>query len=265
MAPAPPPQCDGILVERLSESAVLLSYNRLQFANAFTPRQFDELRMALVWARKEDGVKVVVVMGNGKHFCAGRAMDSPASSIRAEAAAGKKLGEEMMHYPKLLIAAVHGASIGWGCTQLPFFDLVYAHQDAFFQTPFVSLGLVPEAGSSYTLPKLMGRLRANALLLAGDRLSAQDAYVGGLVSGVVDAPTVEAFRDKVLEKVRGMRGLSAEALRLAKRLVGEAVDAGDGWMKAWEGEERDLLTRAETPEARAILEAFGNRKGMAKL
>src|SRR5688572_14954564 len=100
-------------------------------------------------------------------------MGGPEETIEAEVAAGSRLGEVLTHYPKVLIAAVHGASIGWGCTQLSNFDLIYAHQDAFFQTPFMPLGLVPEGGSSYNFPKVMGKPQANALLLAGEKLSAQ--------------------------------------------------------------------------------------------
>ncbi|ORY15890.1 ClpP/crotonase-like domain-containing protein [Clohesyomyces aquaticus] len=92
-------------------------------------------------------------------------MGGPSDIIEAEVRAGGALSAVLMPYPKVLIAAVHGASIGWGCTQLSNFDLVYAHQSAFFQTPFMQLGLVPEGGSSYTFPRVMGRVRANRLLV----------------------------------------------------------------------------------------------------
>lgn len=80
-------------------------------------------------------------------------------------------------YPKVLIAAVHGAAIGWGCTQLSNFDLVYAHPQSFFQTPFMSLGFSPEDQSSYTFPKTMGKQHANRLLLGAEKVSARDMYV----------------------------------------------------------------------------------------
>lgn len=66
---------------------------------------------------------------------------------------------------KVLLAAVYAGAIGFGCTQLYDADLVYAHEDAFFHTPFMSLGLVPEAGSSVTFPRVMGKQHANVLHL----------------------------------------------------------------------------------------------------
>ena len=71
-------------------------------------------------------------------------MGAASNPIASDIAAGGALSAVLSTYPKVLIAAVHGASIGWGCTQLPAFDLVYAHgSSAFFQTPFASLGIVP--------------------------------------------------------------------------------------------------------------------------
>lgn len=84
----------------------------------------------------------------------------------------------LVGFPKMLIAAVNGAAIGWGCTQLYNFDLVYASEKAIFQTPFMSMGFAPEGGSSYTFPKVMGKQHANALLLASEKLMAQEMCLG---------------------------------------------------------------------------------------
>jgi peroxisomal 3,2-trans-enoyl-CoA isomerase len=180
--------------------------------------------------------------------------------IAAEVAAGNKAFWELRNCPKILIAAVHGASIGWGCTQLANFDLVYAHQDAFFETPFMALGLVPEAGSSLVLPREMGKTRANALLLAGERLSAQDAYIGGLITAVVQAPTLNEFHVKTLGKATRMGGYSAEALRLGKKLIADAADDAEALARAGERESRDLIMLASRPETQAILQSFGGKK-----
>jgi len=95
-------------------------------------------------------------------------------------------GYRLQNYPKILIAAANGAAIGWGCTQLFNFDLVYASTRAVFQTPFTSLGFAPEGGSSYTFPKIMGKHHANRLLIASDKLTAQEMYISGYVSQVLD-------------------------------------------------------------------------------
>lgn len=180
-------------------------------------------------------------------------------TIDAEVEAGGKLSQVLSGYPKVLIAAVHGASIGWGCTQLSNFDLIYAHQNAFFQTPFLPLGIVPEGGSSYTFPTVMGKPQANALLLAGDRLSAQEAYVGGLITGVVQAPTPDDFLALVVEKAKRIGGFSAEALQMTKRLTMDATDDLEARRKAGERERRDILIRFSREETKASMANFGGK------
>lgn len=192
-------------------------------------------------------------------------MGGSEDTINTEVEAGSRLSQVLLRYPKVLIAAVHGASIGWGCTQLSSFDLIYAHQDAFFQTPFMLLGLVPEGGSSYNFPKQMGKAQANALLLAGERLTAQEAYVGGLITAVVHAPTADNFLAQVVEKAKRIGGYSAEALEMAKRLTREATDDIEARQRAGERERRDILIRFSRAETQANLKAFGNRKEKSKM
>lgn len=192
-------------------------------------------------------------------------MGGSEDTINAEVEAGGKLSQVLLQYPKVLIAAIHGASIGWGCTQLSSFDLIYAHQDAFFQTPFMPLGLVPEGGSSYNFPKQMGKAQANALLLAGDRLSAQEAYVGGLITAVVQAPTIDGFLAQVVKKAKKIGGYSTEALQMAKKLSMDAMDDMAARVKAGERERRDILIRFSREETQANLKAFGARKEKAKM
>ena len=192
-------------------------------------------------------------------------MGGAEDTINAEVEAGGKLSQVLLQYPKVLIAAVHGASIGWGCTQLSNFDLIYAHQSAFFQTPFASLGLVPEGGSSYNFPTVMGKPQANALLLAGERLSAQEAYVGGLVTAIVQAETVEEFLKKVVEKAKRIGEFSGEALQMAKRLTVDAVDDLEKRKAAGERERRDILIRFSREETQARLRSFGEKSCKAKI
>ncbi|KAH7085475.1 ClpP/crotonase-like domain-containing protein [Paraphoma chrysanthemicola] len=262
---APTPQLKTIMCERVSEGAVLLSYNTPKRSNAFDPQQYLDLRDGLVWARDNPDVNVVVITGKGKHYCAGRAMGGAEDTIDAEVAAGRALSVVLTDYPKLIIAAVHGASIGWGCTQLSAFDLIYAHQSAFFQTPFASLGIVPEGGSSYNFPKAMGKARANALLLAGDRLSAHEAWVGGLVTGVVEADTADAFLGEVLEKAKRIGTFSGEALKMAKQLTVDAADDLEARRRAGERERRDILIRFAAEDTKERLAAFGGGKAKAKI
>jgi peroxisomal 3,2-trans-enoyl-CoA isomerase len=176
-------------------------------------------------------------------------------TIDAEVAAGSALSAVLTAYPKMLLAAVHGASIGWGCTQLSSFDLIYAHQSA----------IVPEGGSSYTFPRAMGKARANALLLAGDRLTAHQAWVGGLITGIVEAESVDVFLNVVLDKAKTMGTYSGEALQMAKRLTMDAADDVEARRRAGERERRDILIRFAAPDTKERLAAFGGGKAKSKM
>ncbi|KAF2025558.1 ClpP/crotonase [Setomelanomma holmii] len=265
---APPPELKTILCERISDGAVLLSYNTPKRSNAFDPQNYLDLKEGLVWARDEPDVKVVVITGKGKHYCAGqypsRAMGGAENTIDAEVAAGSALSAVLTSYPKVIMAAVHGASIGWGCTQLSSFDLIYAHQSAFFQTPFASLGIVPEGGSSYNFPKAMGKVRANALLLAGERLSAHEAWVGGLITGV-ETDTADAFLGMVLEKAKRIGTFSGEALKMAKQLTVDASNDVEVRRQAGERESRDILIRFAAEDTKERMAAFSGGKAKSKI
>ncbi len=220
--------------------------------------------------------------GKGKHYCAGKVLQSPddgGPTIEEEIVAGGKLGEVIQGYPKVLIAAVHGAAIGWGCTQLFNFDLVYAHPQAFFQTPFMSLGFAPEGASSYTFPKVMGKQHANRLLLGAEKVSAGDMYTSGesfvalkefsisctdVLTGFVTQvigeqnDSREAFIAKVGEIAKRIGGYNGESLRMCKALVNRPVTLAEQ-REAGMREGHDLKTRLNSPETKAMVAAFANK------
>ena len=113
-------------------------------------------------------------------------------------------------FPKPLIGAVCGAAVGVGTTLLLHCDLVYAGDNAAFSLPFVNLGLCPEAGSSYLLPRLMGHQRAAEALLLGDPFTAETALEVGLINRIVPPAEVHALAHR-------------QALRLAAKPLGALV------------------------------------------
>ncbi|KXT08207.1 hypothetical protein AC579_3314 [Pseudocercospora musae] len=258
MAP-PPSNLQTILIEIISQHAVLFAYNQPHISNAFTLQQYCDLRDALIWAKEEKDIEVIVVTGKGRHFCSGKVLSDPRSggpTIEQEIAAGSSLGEVLQGYPKILIAAVHGAAIGWGCTQLWNFDLVYAHPEAFFQTPFMPLGFAPEGGSSWSFPKVMGKMRANRLLIAGERVSAEDMWVCGFVTEVLsDGVGAEGFIKRVKGIAERIGGYNAESLRLAKGLVSRPTEIGE-LREAGAREAAVLKVRLNDPETIGKIGAF---------
>ena len=263
---SPPPQLATILISFLNDaqSAVLLTYNQPKISNAFTLQQYHDLASALSWARNTPSILVIVLTGAGRHYCAGKVLVSPdegGPTIEQEIAAGGALGKVLQNYPKILIAAVNGAAIGWGCTQLWHFDMVYAAEKAFFQTPFTKLGFVPEGGSSYTFPKMMGRAKAMRLLLASERVPAREMAVNGFVTEVL---ANDDFVDAVAEKARTIAGYPAESLRLVKELCGREGEVEE--LRKASERERVALSRVLSGDAaKKAMSDFGKRKREGKL
>lgn len=260
------PILQTIKIESIALKAVLLTYNQPKISNAFTLQQYYDLATALAWARDNSSVTVVVLTGAGKHYCAGKVLQSPDAggpTIDQEIQAGSALGQVLQNYPKILIAAVNGAAIGWGCTQLWNFDLVYASSVAFFQTPFTKLGFVPEGGSSFTFLKTMGRQRAMKLLLASERVAAHDMFVHGLVTEVIeDGGDREIFLQKVCEKARTIAGYSEESLMLVKELTGRDMELAE--MRKASERERIALSRVLSGDAaKKAMADFAGRKSRA--
>jgi enoyl-CoA hydratase/carnithine racemase len=133
-------------------------------------------------------------------------------------------------------------------------DYVVAAMDARFSTPFVHLGLVPEAGSSLLAPRLMGARRAFELLVMGHPLNADDARAVGLVNQVVPAGEVEP---EALKAARAIAGLPAEAVAAARRLIHGSPAAV---VKRIDEETEIFKARLRSDEAKAAFEAFFSRK-----
>lgn len=154
-----------------------------------------------------------------------------------------------------MIAAVNGASIGWGCTQLFNFDLVYASTKAYFQTPFTSLGFAPEGGSSYTFPKVMGKQHANRLLIASDKLSAQEMYISGFVTQVLDEA---GFVDQVCAIAKRIGGYDPEGLKAVKALTSSDKELQER-REAGKREGESLAKLLNRPEAKAKMAEFAGK------
>src|ERR1700736_928423 len=122
----------------------------------------------------------------------------------------------LVAFDKPLIAAVQGAAIGGGTTMLTHCDLVYAGESARFQTPFVDLALVPEFGSSYSIPARVGHIRAAEIILLGSPFNATRALQLGFVTQVV--PDGKLLTTAT-EAARQLAAKSSAALRAAKRLM----------------------------------------------
>lgn len=241
------------------EQVRVLTMNRPARRNAMNLQLGADLRAALREAEADPEVRVVILTGAGGHYSAGADMQ-----VFADMAAGKLVGDPSLlgrldrplaEFPKPLIAAVDGLCVGMAVTTLPFFDMVYASDRATFHTPFVRIGLVLEMGSSYTLPRLIGRQRANELIMRAEPVDAHTAESWGLVTRTFPA---ESFLDDTLRIAKDVARGGPESVAGCKRLLlaGEAQDLEH----ATQLELAALLRAYASAEHKSAISGFFRRK-----
>ena len=172
-----------------------LSFNRPGKMNALTRHMYEGLALGLNAAAGDFSVRAVVITSEGDHFTAGNDivdfMDNPPTAESSEVAT---FLAALLNFPKPLIAAVKGNAVGVGTTMLLHCDVVVAAPNANFSMPFVSLGLVPEAGSTFLFPALVGYQRAAKIFLTGRPFSATEALEMGLIAEIDSDALAGAMR-----------------------------------------------------------------------
>jgi enoyl-CoA hydratase/carnithine racemase len=188
---------DSILCE-VNAGVMVLTLNRPEKKNAFNTAQWKGLRQALAQARKDPSVGVVVLTGAGKDFSAGQDLTEMLSGGGGgedgdggpEAHPFFLTMKELYAFDKPLLAAAKGVGVGFGATCLFHCDIVYVGESVRLRLPFVNLGLVPEAASSYMLQTVIGYQRAAELFFTAEWIDAERAVSSGIAA--------RSFRDDEL-------------------------------------------------------------------
>jgi enoyl-CoA hydratase/carnithine racemase len=231
--------------------------NRPEKKNALTVPMYQQMGAAIDGAAAAPALRCIVIAGAPGAFCAGNDLqDFLAASANAEGLAPLLVGflKTLARAETPLVAAVNGLAVGIGTTMLLHCDHVVASSDARFSTPFVQLGLVPEAASSLLGPRRMGHARAFALLAMGRPLDAAGALAAGLVNSVVAPAEVEA---EAMKAAREIAALPAQALAATRSLLRGSPEEA---IKRIDEEAAEFKRRLASPEARAAFEAFVSRK-----
>jgi enoyl-CoA hydratase/carnithine racemase len=163
-----------------------LTLDRPEALNAFNEALYDATTEALLAAAEDPGVAVVLITGNGRAFSAGQDLTEMQARITdPDFSEGEHgfigLVDALGSFPKPLICAVNGVGLGLGATILGYADLAFMSSTARLKCPFTSLGVAPEAASSYLLPQLVGRQNAAWLLMSSEWVDAAEALQMGLV------------------------------------------------------------------------------------
>jgi enoyl-CoA hydratase/carnithine racemase len=240
-----------IITER-SGNILRIQLNRPSRKNAMTVAMYNTMADLLNDTAKDDQIRVVLWHGAGDSFSAGNDIQDflknppgPGESPQA------RLIETLINFDKPIVAAVHGAAIGGGTTMLTHCDFVFAGENAKFQMPFINLALVPEFGSSYSVPARIGYLRAAELILLGSRFDAKRAAELGLVTRVM--PDKELLATAT-DTARELAEKAPAALRACKRLMRSSTREQLG--RAVKLELQEFSERVRSAEAKEAFAAF---------
>lgn len=245
-----------MIEKNLNDGISVLRLARPEKKNALTAQMYTDLSEALEDGRDNPDIRCHVIAGQPGSFTAGNDI----ADFMKMAASGEMEDTPVVRFLKALalnekplVAAVDGLAIGVGTTLLFHCDMVFATPGSLFKTPFLDLGLVPEAGSSLLGPRTMGHQRAFELLCLGEGFSAERAREAGFVNHIADDA-----EEKAMACAAALAAKPPEALRLSRDLLlGDRAEL----MARIEFEVRIFAERLTSRETQAAFQAFMTRKG----
>jgi len=214
------------IISKNENNILTLTLNRPEVFNSFNREMALELQVELDNAENNSEVRAIVITGSGKAFCAGQDLKEVTTP---ELNPGfKKILEE--HYnpiitkirsiEKPVIAAVNGVAAGAGANIALACDIVIASEKASFIQAFSKIGLIPDSGGTFFLPRLIGFQKASALMMLGDKVSATEALQLGMVYKVV---AFEDFENEIQKTARTIAAMPTQALGYTKRLMNASM------------------------------------------
>jgi 2-(1,2-epoxy-1,2-dihydrophenyl)acetyl-CoA isomerase len=218
----------------VDDGVATITFNRPQAYNALTADLIESLIETLGGLERDEAVRAIVITGEGKGFCAGQALDDP-RVMNAEVATDIAATVERRYNPLILklltmekpiVAAVNGVAAGAGMGIACACDFRIVAESASFTTAFVKIGLVPDSGTSLTLPRIVGYAKALELCILSEKIDAARADALGLCTKVVPAERCVAEAQEFAAKLaRGPRSIGLIKRELARNGLGSAREA----------------------------------------
>ena len=232
-----------------------ITLNRPDRLNALLPEMADAMIAALDDAQADEACRAVLLTGAGRGFCAGQDLtaivDADPDDIADLLDSYHPVIEKIRELPLPVVAAVNGVAAGAGCNLALACDIVIAARSASFVQAFSRIGLVPDCGGTWFLPRLVGTARARALMMLAEPLPADTAAEWGMIWRVVDD-------DRLMPEAQALTARLASGPTVALGLIKQALDeSGDNDLAGQLDLERDLqIEAAETPDHAEGVRAF---------
>jgi 2-(1,2-epoxy-1,2-dihydrophenyl)acetyl-CoA isomerase len=255
-----------VLLEQ-KNSIATITLNRPAALNALTMKMLDGLIASTSRCENDREIRCVVIRGSGGHFMAGgdikefhktlqEARETYIQSREQQVIKANQLVYNLRRMPKPVLASIAGAAAGYGLSLALACDLAIAADDAVFTTAYQHIGLSPDGGATYFLPRIVGERKAMEMALLGEQFNAQKALELGLVNRVVKAADLEAETQKLARDLA--RGPTI-ALGLTKRLIRGSLDSS--WDQQLHREAESFAIAAATGDHVEGVAAFvGKRK-----
>jgi enoyl-CoA hydratase/carnithine racemase len=249
---------DAVLVS-VEDAVATISLNRPERLNAWSAEISDGLLSALASAAHDSAVRGVIITGVGRAFSAGADLKN-VDTHRVEHVEdyvqdhpkGPPIFDILSTYPKPVMAAVNGYSIGVGCLVPLCCDFVYAGESAKFQLPQVTLGILPAYGGALRLARAVGNLNAGEMILTGRMVSAKEAAAWGMVSRLVpDGELLQAAQAAMADIAKKPQ----IAVSLARESLRASVDSGN-MREAELGDAYRYIVLAQTKDAARVHDAW---------
>lgn len=206
-----------------------ITLNRPDQLNALNERMRDELYEITLDLWQDDSIRAVLLMGAGRAFCAGGDIDSILQKMQNDNALGRKEQMKKQHQwaknlialEKPVIAAVHGYAVGAGMSIAMMADIVLAAENAQFSSAFSRIGIIPDLGALFLLPRLVGMANAKEIVLTGRYIDASEALQMGLITGIVQA---EDLAGEAFALAETLASGPTTALGMAKTLLNRSLE-----------------------------------------
>ena len=245
---------EHIRLERSPSAVATITLSRPDRLNALNAQMVDELRSAVEELGHSD-VRCLMITGEGRGFSSGADVASggglPEDAGEALEKRFNPLIEAIFALPIPVVAAVNGPAAGAGCSLALTADIVIAARSAYFLQAFINIGLIPDAGATWLLPRLAGRARAMEMMMLGERISAEQARDWGLISRLVED---EYFTSEAVALATRLAQGPTMALGLVRRLAREAEQLP--LSEALAAERAAQREAGETQDFRSAVAAF---------